>query len=139
MTAATHISLYTRDLDRSVEFYRRFLGVDPIKQRTDYAKFRVDPPGLNLALNEVPDPPRPGISHLGIEVADSASVFRRREEVERAGLTTRTEEDVDCCHALQDKFWVTDPDGVAWEVFTVKADTDTTETVGACCAPGCCD
>jgi hypothetical protein len=27
---------------------------------------------------------------------------------------------VDCCFALQDKVWITDPDGNRWEVFTVK-------------------
>lgn len=27
---------------------------------------------------------------------------------------------VDCCFALQDKTWITDPDGYRWEIFTVK-------------------
>ena len=30
------------------------------------------------------------------------------------------EMNVDCCFALQDKVWVTDPDGNRWKFFTVK-------------------
>ncbi len=59
-----------------------------------------------------------------------------------AGLVTKTEEDTSCCYALQDKVWVEDPDGNAWEVFVVKGDTDEMgtglpeiSTSGACCVP----
>ena len=38
------------------------------------------------------------------------------------GLDTLTEDEVACCYALQDKVWVTDPDGAKWEVYTVLAD-----------------
>jgi hypothetical protein len=40
----------------------------------------------------------------------------------------------DCCYALQDKVWVSDPDGNSWEVFTVLEDTEGEKNV----APGCC-
>jgi hypothetical protein len=30
-----------------------------------------------------------------------------------------TEDQTDCCYALQDKFWFQDPDGNSWEVFFV--------------------
>ena len=39
-----------------------------------------------------------------------------------AGLETRVEDGVVCCHAEQDKVWVSDPDGLAWEVYTVTDD-----------------
>jgi hypothetical protein len=54
---------------------------------------------------------------------------------------------VSCCYAVQDKVWVTDPDGNAWEVFVVKADAEVMRAdqpaAGAaraapCCEPGCC-
>ncbi|MGD1911760.1 MAG: glyoxalase/bleomycin resistance/dioxygenase family protein, partial [Rivularia sp. (in: cyanobacteria)] len=42
-----------------------------------------------------------------------------------AELDLFTEKNTDCCYALQDKVWVTDPDGNKWEVFVVKvADTE---------------
>ncbi|WP_342670949.1 hypothetical protein [Micromonospora inyonensis] len=42
----------------------------------------------------------------------------------------------ECCYALQDKVWVRGP-GNAWEVYTVKADSDHLEkaTESSCCTP----
>src|SRR6266567_1603143 len=31
---------------------------------------------------------------------------------------------VDCCYAVQDKVWVSDPDGARWEVYTVLEDSN---------------
>lgn len=139
MSHAIHISLHTQDLDASVDFYRRFLGAEPAKERPDYAKFQLADPPLNLALNRVEQAPPPAVNHLGIQVADSATVWKRREAATAAGLATRTEEDVDCCYAVQDKFWVTDPSGIEWEIFTVKDDAGVVPAAEACCAPDCCD
>lgn len=30
--------------------------------------------------------------------------------------------DTNCCYAIQDKIWVSDPDGNEWEVFVVNED-----------------
>jgi hypothetical protein len=40
--------------------------------------------------------------------------------VPRAELMTLDEMNVECCYALQDKIWVTDPNGYRWEIFTVR-------------------
>ena len=32
------------------------------------------------------------------------------------------QEQTTCCYAVQDKVWVTDPDGAPWEVYAVLAD-----------------
>jgi hypothetical protein len=43
-----------------------------------------------------------------------------------------------CCYAVQDKTWVTDPDGIKWEVFAVLADADSYregKSPAACCVP----
>lgn len=50
----------------------------------------------------------------------TADVLAAKARLQEAGLATRDEMDVDCCFALQDKVWITDPDGNRWEVFTVK-------------------
>jgi hypothetical protein len=41
-----------------------------------------------------------------------------------------------CCYAIQDKTWVTDPDGNEWEVFVVLEDnlSETDQSI-SCCAP----
>ena len=50
---------------------------------------------------------------------------------------------VDCCFALQDKVWTTDPDGNRWEIFTVKiGDTrpelNATDKANSAKPSGCC-
>lgn len=37
-------------------------------------------------------------------------------------MIARDEMQTTCCHALQDKAWVNDPDGSEWEVFVVLED-----------------
>jgi hypothetical protein len=63
-----------------------------------------------------------------------------RERWQRAGLATRDEMQIECCHALQDKTWVRDPDGNEWEVFVVLEDhlPEQTVTERSCCEPACC-
>jgi catechol 2,3-dioxygenase-like lactoylglutathione lyase family enzyme len=132
-----HISLNVTNVERSIEFYRRMLGIEPCKVRTGYAKFDLENPPLNLALNEV-GPVEPGrLSHLGIQVATTADVLAVRGEWQRAGLITRDEMATNCCYAIQDKTWVSDPDGNEWEVFVVLEDNlPETGQAGACCVPG---
>ena len=131
-----HISLNVRNIERSVEFYRKMLGIEPSKVRNDYAKFDSQNPPLNLALNEIPFNERGALSHLGIQVASTADVLSVREKWTRAGLSTRDEMQTSCCYAIQDKTWVADPDGNEWEVFVVLEDNlpeASGADVSACC------
>jgi catechol 2,3-dioxygenase-like lactoylglutathione lyase family enzyme len=118
-----HVSVNVRNVEKSIDFYRRMLGIEPSKVRTAYAKFDVQNPPLNLALNEVPDLAGAGaLSHLGIQVGSTGDVLATRLRWERAGLVTRDEMQTSCCYAKQDKTWVQDPDGNEWEVFVVLED-----------------
>ena len=117
-----HIALNVRNVERSIEFYKKLLGIEPGKVRTGYAKFDVQNPPLNLTLNENTFGERGALSHLGIQVANTADVLSMRERWASAGLTTRDEMQTNCCYALQDKSWVRDPDGNEWEVFVVLED-----------------
>ena len=118
-----HVSVNVRNVEKSIDFYRRMLGVEPSKVRTGYAKFDVQNPPVNLALNEVPDLAGAGaLSHLGIQVRSTDDVLATRLRWERAGLVTRDEMQTSCCYAKQDKTWVNDPDGNEWEVFVVLED-----------------
>jgi catechol 2,3-dioxygenase-like lactoylglutathione lyase family enzyme len=117
-----HVALYVADVGRSTEFYRRMLGLEPCKVRRGYAKFDVAEPPLNLTLNERPGVARGALSHMGIQVASTADVLSLRERWRAAGLATSDEFGTTCCYAVQDKTWVTDPDGNEWEVFVVLED-----------------
>jgi catechol 2,3-dioxygenase-like lactoylglutathione lyase family enzyme len=121
-TLKAHLALNVRDVERSLEFYRKMLGIEPSKVRTGYAKFDVQHPPLNLTLNQVPFKERGALSHLGIQVASTDDVLVMRERWAEAGLVTRDEMQTNCCYALQDKSWVHDPDGNEWEVFVVLED-----------------
>lgn len=136
MGPAIHISLNVSDLGRSVEFYKRFFG-EPRKRKADYAKFVSESPEIHLALQ--PGLTSPGtagpLSHLGIRVDSLDEVRRRRSELKSRGITSDEEKREACCYALQDKFWLTDPDGNRWEVYTVLEDIEDTsrEAKAACC------
>ena len=136
-----HLALNVKSVERSVDFYRRMLGLEPSKVRAGYAKFDVQNPPLNLTLNEVSFNERGALSHLGIQVASTDDVLAMRESWAGAGLTTRDEMQTSCCYARQDKTWVNDPDGNEWEVFVVLEDNlpETRQSVSAdapsCCAP----
>ena len=136
-----HISINVRNVERSVAFYTKMLGVEPAKVRSGYAKFDVQNPPLNLAMNEVPDLSGPGaLSHLGLQVASTGDVLAFRERWAGAGLITRDEMNTDCCYATQDKTWVKDPDGNEWEAFVVLQDNlpEVTKAAGCCTAEGSC-
>ncbi|MEA2570331.1 MAG: hypothetical protein QOI24_2332 [Acidobacteriota bacterium] len=130
-----HISINVRNVESSIDFYRRMLGIEPSKVRTGYAKFDVASPALNLALNEVPDlASRGALSHLGIQVGSTDDVLAMRTRWADAGLITRDELKTNCCYATQDKTWVRDPDGNEWEAFVVLVDDLPEATVaGSCC------
>ncbi|HKQ53500.1 MAG TPA: ArsI/CadI family heavy metal resistance metalloenzyme [Pyrinomonadaceae bacterium] len=117
-----HVAINVRSVERSVEFYSRMLGLEPSKHRTGYAKFDVESPPLNLTLNERPFADSGALFHMGIQVASTDEVLRMRERWKVAGLETRDEMGIVCGYALQDKSWVTDPDGNEWEVFVVHKD-----------------
>jgi len=143
-----HVALNTPKFDESVRFYRAFLGLEPVKHKPGYAKFDVAEPALNLTLNASSDVGAGALNHLGIQVASTAAVKEAAVRLQTEGLATFEEADVDCCYALQDKIWVTDPNGYKWEVFVVKVgDTKPQVTAAAstaasstadCCAETCC-
>jgi len=137
-TLKAHLALNVRDVEKSIDFYRNMLDLEPAKVRTGYAKFDIANPPLNLTLNQVPFNERGALSHLGIQVATAEDVNAVRDAWAAKGLIPRDEKQTTCCYALQDKAWVNDPDGNEWEVFVVLED-DLAEASpkndGSCCTP----
>jgi catechol 2,3-dioxygenase-like lactoylglutathione lyase family enzyme len=132
----THISLNVADIEKSAEFYRKMFGVEPIKRKADYVKFDVANPPLNLTMNQALVEKGGSLSHLGLQVETTEEVLEMTKRWNESGLRTLEEMQTDCCYALQDKTWVTDPDGNAWEVFVVLENTEGKDiSASACCAP----
>ena len=117
-----HLALNVGNVESSIQFYQKMLGIDPSKVRRGYAKFDIQNPPLNLTLNEGSSGTRGALSHLGIQVASTADVLATRQKWMDAGLITRDEMQTNCCYATQDKTWVRDPYGNEWEVFVVLED-----------------
>ncbi|MEM7474658.1 MAG: ArsI/CadI family heavy metal resistance metalloenzyme [Planctomycetota bacterium] len=141
-----HITLAVSNLKKSAEFYLNLFRVFPTKTRESYARFEVVEPPLNLSLiesakaNGHSDP----ISHFGIQLKSAEALASAKSRVESLGLATQKEESVNCCHAVQDKFWIVDPDGFRWEFFVVLEDnvsetseegqgSTVNESEGICC------
>ncbi len=119
-----HVSLNTSDLQRSIKFYSVLTGTKPAKQHDDYAKFEIDDPPLVLSLE--PRRSRNGgvLNHLGIRMTDSEALVDIQKRLEDNGFRTKRQKGVKCCYAIQTKFWVSDPDGAMWEMYTLQEDID---------------
>ena len=137
----THISLNVRDIDQSVAFYEAFFGAAAHKRRPGYANFDLTEPALKLALTQNPPAAESGpLNHLGILVDTKEQVDGARARLGALGLIDNDEGDTVCCHARQDKFWVRDPDGNPWEVYTLLDDDldgafEAPPGETACCVP----
>lgn len=135
------LALNVSNLDDSIAFYSQLFGVEPAKLRPGYANFAIAEPPLKLVLME--NPAQAGtLNHLGVEVENSAEVAAAEHRLHDEGMETENESQVDCCYAVQDKIWVTDPDRSPWEIYTVLDDSDTfsrtpseatTSVCGSCC------
>lgn len=131
-----HISINVRDLEKSITFYQHMFGIGPSKVRRGYAKFDIENPPLNFSMNEGVVNPHGALSHLGIQVSSTDDVLAIRERWIQAGLSTLDEMSTSCCYAVQDKTWVTDPDGNQWEVFVVLEDNLPEKTEASSCCAG---
>lgn len=119
-----HVGLHTADLGRAVQFYRVLFGVEPAKHFNDYAKFELEQPPLVLALYPNPREAGGALNHVGLRLPDSQALVEVQRRLEEHGIATQRQEGVECCYAKQTKFWVTDPDKVLWEIYTLHEDLE---------------
>jgi len=132
------LALNVSDIDEAVAFYSKLFGAEPAKRRDGYANFAIAEPPLKLVLIENKDADG-RLNHLGVEVSSTDEVVAAQRRFSQSDLETSREDGVECCYALQDKVWTSDPDGASWEFYTVLADADTlskretTAEPSACC------
>jgi extradiol dioxygenase family protein len=135
MNARFHLSLDVEDLEASVRFYSTLLDSPPTKLKPGYAKFDLENPAINLALQEKSHCCLQGLNHMGLRMQTSEEMLAVKSRLETAGYTVEDEMNTTCCYALQDKFWVSDPSRYRWEVYILKADT---EQESAASVTNCC-
>jgi catechol 2,3-dioxygenase-like lactoylglutathione lyase family enzyme len=134
-----HVSLYVSDMEKTINFYNQFFAQPPVKVRKGYGKYVLEQPSLIISFVENPDRVQQHFGHLGFQVETMQELNERLKIAQTAGLVTREEIGTNCCFANQDKFWVSDPDGVQWEVYYFHADAEFNdphyeeEATPACC------
>ena len=110
-----HVSLGVEDLEASVRFYTTLFGAEPTLRREGYAKWMLEDPRVNFVLDQ--KGAGRGVDHLGIQVEDEAELAEVSDRLKSAGQDVDLLENNKCCYARQDKFWISDPQGVPWETF----------------------
>lgn len=132
------LALRVGDLEGSIAFYTKLLGVEPAKSRAGYANFAVAEPPLKLVLLAGEPGQHTVLDHLGVEVESSDEVTAATDRLSTLGLATDVETDTTCCYAVQDKVWLHGPGQEPWEVYVVKADSPTYGADVQLAVEGCC-
>lgn len=110
-----HVHVAVHDLDESIAFYSAMFGERPSVVKSDYAKWMLEDPRINFAISHRGQ--TPGVNHLGVQAEGDAELETIHANLQRADTTVVAEKAAHCCYAMSDKYWVTDPQGVAWESF----------------------
>lgn len=136
-----HVSLYVSNLAATVNFYNTFFGVPANKIKEGYAKFVLNSPSLIISFIENPERVQANFGHLGFQVETKEEMEQLLETARAKKIVSKEEIGTACCYALQDKFWVNDPDGVQWEVYYLHDDVEFNDPhyesteASACCTP----
>jgi hypothetical protein len=120
-------------------FYSTLFAADPAVLKPDYAKWMLDDPRINFAISSRGH--AVGVNHLGFQVDSEQELDALRGQLQHADEHVREERGQACCYARSDKYWVTDPVGIAWESFhtleTIPVFGEETRATNdsTCCVP----
>ena len=111
-----HIHVRVEDLGASIKFYEAVFGAAPTVKKTDYAKWRLEDPVINFAISEASGR-KIGIDHIGVQAETDDELQGLHDRLKAAQVSMIDEEAANCCYAVSDKHWASDPNGVVWEMF----------------------
>ena len=138
-----HVHTTVVDLPKSIAFYSRLFDAEPTRVEADYAKWMLDDPRVNFAISTRGS--KPGVDHMGIQTETDEELSELRARAVAAGMSLMDEGETNCCYARSDKYWLQDPQGLAWEGFRTLADVpmygqspgdESPTSSGACCVGG---
>jgi len=134
-----HVHAHVEDLRASIAFYTKLFATEPSRVESDYAKWMLEDPRINFAISTRGD--KPGVDHLGIQADSEEELAELKARAQAADMALLDEGETTCCYARSEKYWVTDPQGIAWEhyhtlsnipVFSEKSKAQSEDS--ACCA-----
>ena len=102
-----HIHIAVDDLEKSIDFYSVLFASEPSVRKSDYAKWMLDDPCVNLAISQRER--AAGVDHLGIQTDTDSELRELAQRLKAAGEATRDQEATTCCYAQSNKAWVDDP------------------------------
>lgn len=110
-----HVHVSVGDLRESIRFYSELFGVAPTVRQPDYAKWMLEDPRINFAISTRRK--ALGVNHLGLQVDSDEELRGMQNRLVAADANMVKEDAQACCYARSDKYWATDPSGIAWETF----------------------
>jgi catechol 2,3-dioxygenase-like lactoylglutathione lyase family enzyme len=110
-----HLHVSVKNLDESIRFYSTLFAAEPTVRQEDYAKWMIADPRVNFAISTRHEPL--GVNHLGFQVDSDEELRGMHAQLEAADRRLILEHEQPCCYAKADKYWITDPTGIAWETF----------------------
>ncbi|MCK5828815.1 MAG: VOC family protein [Methylococcales bacterium] len=137
-----HIHLAVEDLEQNIDFYSTMFGSKPTVKHDDYAKWMLDDPRVNFAISNRSD--QIGLDHLGIQAENDQELQDIKQYLDTTQKPIKEEEQAACCYSRSDKYWITDPQGIAWEsfhslsdipTFNDKKESSEDAPSSSCCAP----
>lgn len=135
-----HVHAHVEDLRASIDFYSKLFAAEPTRVEGDYAKWMLDDPRINFAISTRGG--KPGVDHLGIQTDTEEELSALKQQAQAADMVLLDQGETTCCYARSDKYWVTDPQGIAWEQFHTldsipvfsEPDASGQASAAACCA-----
>lgn len=134
-----HVHVSVEDLAASVRFYSTLFAAEPTMRKDDYAKWMLEDPRINFAISKRGR--ATGVDHLGFQVDSAEELKGLQAQLTAADADLVEQTGTTCCYAKADKYWITDPTGIAWESYHTLADApiygEEREPArkSACCVP----
>lgn len=111
-----HIHISVDNLSESIQFYSVMFASAPSVLKTDYAKWMLEDPRINFAISK--RGAALGLNHLGMQVESAEELAEMNARLQQLQAEVVEETEAACCYAKSDKYWVNDPQGIAWEPST---------------------
>lgn len=142
----SHVHVSGGNLKENIRFYSSIFGAQPSVLKEDYAKWMLEDPRVNFAISTRGH--KPGVNHLGIHAESDVEFKALRVGMVEAQAPILEQKDAACCYVKSDKYWTTDPQGIAWETFhtlgsvpvygkdaRAAQEPEASTKTGACCVP----